>query len=186
MRRLGSPSMAMLAQPLGIGFAERTAGALELPARAAATAREHSLAPGVGANQLRHRRQRPARRAMPAQPLVVVSPGCRTRSRPDADTRAIAVQPHSATTRAAAPVNSEMRRAARAARRPSARPVRDRHSALERCCQQRHAGQEVRPVVIPVWNGRVEDLDLQPPRDRPARRGQRVGRRYECASSHES
>src|SRR5687767_14736091 len=43
-------------EPLSISFAERASGSLELPARTAAAAQEHTRAPGVGTDQLRHRR----------------------------------------------------------------------------------------------------------------------------------
>ena len=61
-------------EPLSVGFTERAAGSLELPARAAAAAREQTPAPGVDADQLGHRGQGSARRAIPAKPPLLVSP----------------------------------------------------------------------------------------------------------------
>src|SRR4029077_1716974 len=55
-------------------FAERTPNPPISPARAAAAAREQTPAPGVDADQLGHRGQGAARRAIPAKPLLVVSP----------------------------------------------------------------------------------------------------------------
>src|SRR6185295_3757581 len=61
-------------EPLRVGFTERAAGSLELPARAAATAREQTPAPWVDADELGHRRQGSARRAIPVAPPLLVSP----------------------------------------------------------------------------------------------------------------
>ena len=61
-------------EPLRVGFTERAGGSLELPARAAAAAREQTPAPGLDAGQLGHRRQGSARRAIPATPPLLVSP----------------------------------------------------------------------------------------------------------------
>ena len=61
-------------EPLRVGFTERAAGSLELPARAAAAAREQTHAPGIDADQLGHRGQGSARRAIPAKPPLLVSP----------------------------------------------------------------------------------------------------------------
>src|SRR6185437_3470960 len=55
-------------------FAEGAPNSPISPARAAAAAREQTPAPGVDADQLGHRRQGSARRAIPAKPLLVVSP----------------------------------------------------------------------------------------------------------------
>src|SRR4029077_1673996 len=55
-------------------FAERAPNSLISPARAAAAARQQTPAPGIDTDQLGHRRQGSARRAIPAKPLLVVSP----------------------------------------------------------------------------------------------------------------
>src|SRR5258705_8404757 len=55
-------------------FAERAPNSPISPARATAAAREQTPAPGVDTDQLGHRGQRSARRAIPAKPPLLVSP----------------------------------------------------------------------------------------------------------------
>jgi hypothetical protein len=55
-------------------FAERTPNSPVSPARAAATTTEEPQAAGIDADELSHRGQGSARRAIPAKPLLLVSP----------------------------------------------------------------------------------------------------------------
>src|SRR5262245_24444462 len=61
-------------EPLRVALTERTAGALELPARAAAATGEQPQASGVDAGQLGHRGDGPARRTVPAKPPLLGAP----------------------------------------------------------------------------------------------------------------
>src|SRR4029434_8104071 len=61
-------------KPLRVAFTERAAGSFELAAGATAAAREQPFATGVDTGQLGHGRQGSARRAIPAQPPLLVSP----------------------------------------------------------------------------------------------------------------
>ena len=206
MRRPRSPSIGHTREPLRVGFTERAAGSLELPARAAAAAREQTLAPGVGSDQLGHRRQGSARRAIPAKPPILVTPTVErdhhgTQEPRHRRPRQITQQPgERRCDRLVA--QQKVRDAARDLRRASQvrvesaglgrEPFRRRsgsQSFEQRCRhsptrleidgrvgarQQRHTGEKVQAVIVPVGNAGVEDLDPGRRVDLPARRGQRA------------
>ena len=178
-------------EPLSVGFTERAAGSLELPARAAAAAREQTLAPGVGADQLGHRGQRSARRAIPAKPPILVTPTVErvhhgTQEPRHRRPRQITQQPGERRGErlvAQQKVRDAARdlglapqfRVERAGLRRELSRRRSRGQSFEQRCrhsaarfeidarvgarQQRHTGEKVRAVILPVGNARVEDLD---------------------------
>ena len=115
-------------QPLRIAFAERAGRAPVWPARAAASAREQTAPPRIHADQLGHRGERSAGRAIAAEPSLVVPPaGERLHHRgqiaaPARSIRGIAADPADAGAMDSSSPSSQptMRRAGLSARRRSA------------------------------------------------------------------